>query len=632
MKGLLYVIESNNHDSVSLKKILGENPQIRFVSLMGIDLGGNATDEKIPMELFLEDSDKFLKSGIQTDGSSVELHEIATLNNARVDLVPDTNANWFVDYNFDYIDEETSLPVGTLKIPAFLVHEGKKVCSRGILEKAELNFRSSLMKIFKEYPHMINSIGINSVDDIEKIMLTSATELEFWVKTPEDKADLERLYVSQSLKEQYWKRTHGTIRTAMERSLRMLQEIGVEPEMGHKEVGGITSSISIDGSTNHAMEQLEIDWKYSNPMQCADNEIVIRELVEDVFTRHGLEVIFKAKPLDGVAGSGEHTHVGVSVKLKDGKIKNIFSPIEMTKDYTSEIGYGALMGMLYNYEVLNPFVTSSNDAFNRLVPGFEAPVCIVTCLGHTYEVPSRNRSILVGLIRDTENPLATRFELRAPNPLSNTYLVIAGMYQVMLHGIEAAAKSGLNTKELEKEISKEIGDESFYLETNRAYRDENDVFEHYNIEERNLRYGTPPATVYENMNNLEKYSYKLDSLKAGDVFTDKIINSFKIGSLDKWSKELRDRIIEDNRGIIRECRKLHVNDSMDVIDEVLWTKVEELRHYLMKDTLTKKSLFTQIKDALEIRNYELASSLQLEMKSKMKEIQRLYIQYKKNLY
>lgn len=632
MKNLLYVIEPNNHDSMNLKKILGENPQIRFISLMGIDLGGNATDEKIPMEVFLDDIDKFIKSGIQTDGSSVELHEIATLNNARVDLLPDTSANWFIDYNFDYIDEETNLPVGTLKIPAFLVHEGKKVCSRGILEKAVLNFKSSLMNIFKEHPHMINSIGINSVEDIDNIMLTSATELEFWVKTPEDKADLERLYVSQSLKEQYWKRTHGIIRTALEKSLRMLQELGVEPEMGHKEVGGITSSISIDGSTNHAMEQLEIDWKYSNPMQCADNEIVIRELVEDVFTRHGLEVIFKAKPLDGVAGSGEHTHVGVSVKLKDGKIKNLFSPIEMTKDYTSEIGYGALMGMLYNYEVLNPFVTSSNDAFNRLVPGFEAPVCIVTCLGHTYELPSRNRSILVGLIRDTENPLATRFELRAPNPLSNTYLVIAGMYQVMLHGIEAAAKSGLNTKELEKEISKDIGEESFYLETNRAYRDENDVFEHYNMEERNLRYGRPPATVYENMSNLDKYDYKLDSLKSGDVFTDKIINSFKKGSIDKWTKELRDRIIEDNMQIIRECRKLHINDSMDVIDEVLWNKVEELRYYLMKDTLTKKSLFTQIKDALENKDFELASNLQLEMKSKMKEIQRLYIQYKKNLY
>ena len=632
MTDLLYVIEASKHDSVNLNKILGENPQIKFVSLMGIDLGGNATDEKIPVEVFLDDIDKFIKSGIQTDGSSVELHEIAILNNARVDLLPDTNVNWYVDYNFDYIDEKTGLPVGTLKIPAFLVHEGEKVCSRGILEKAVLNFKAKILETLKQHPYMLKNIGINNADDIDDVILTAATELEFWVKTPEDKADLERLYVSQSLKEQYWKRTHGIIRTALEKSLRMLQELGVEPEMGHKEVGGITSSISIDGSTNHAMEQLEVDWKYSNPMQCADNEIVIREIIEDIFSRHGLEVTFQAKPLDGVAGSGEHTHVGVSVKLKDGTRKNVFSPIEMTKDYMSEIGYGALMGILYNYEVLNPFVTSSNDAFNRLVPGFEAPVCIVTSLGHTHELPSRNRSILVGLIRDVENSFATRFELRAPNPLSNTYLVISGLYQVMLHGIEAVANSGLSTKELEKEISKDLGEESFYLETNRAYRDENDVFEHYNMDERNLRFGRPPATVYENMKNLDKYAHKLDSLKSGDVFTDKIINSFKVGSLDKWSKELRDRIIQDNMGIIRECKKLHSTDSMDVIDEVLWNRVDELRHYLMKDTLTKKSLFTQIKEALENKDYELASTLQLEMKSKMQEIQRLYIQYKKNLF
>ncbi len=33
----------------------------------------------------------------------------------------------------------------------------------------------------------------------------------------------------------------------------------------------------------------------------------------------GLEVTFKAKPIHGVAGSGGHTHVGASVKLKEWK-------------------------------------------------------------------------------------------------------------------------------------------------------------------------------------------------------------------------------------------------------------------------------------------------------------------------
>lgn len=479
---------------------------------------------------------------------------------------------------------------------------------------------------------MIQNIGIENVSDIEEIILTAATELEFWVNTPEDKADLEKLYVSQSLKEQYWKRTHGIIRTCLEKTLIKLQQLGIEPEMAHKEVGGINSSISIDGKTNHAMEQLEISWKFSNPLQAADNELMVREVIDDVFTSNGLEVTFKAKPIYGVAGSGEHTHVGVSAKLKNGKIINLFSPRDMKEDYVSEIGYGALMGMLNNYEILNPIVTATNDGFNRLVPGFEAPVCIVTSLGHSYEVPSRNRSVLVGLVRDIKNPKTVRFELRSPNPLSNTYLVIAGCYQTMLDGIKAAAKSKLSTKELEKEICKEVGQESFYLEKDRAYRDENDVFEHYTLEERNQRFSVPPATVYENMKNLEVYESKLTCLKEGNVFSNAIIESFKMGALDKWTKELKDRIIQAHMDTIRSCVKLHNKENMDALDEVAWNAISDIKFNVMKDTLTRKSLFTNIKEAIENKDYETVSNLQLQLKREMEKIQNLYVQYRKNIY
>ncbi|MCH1960780.1 MULTISPECIES: glutamine synthetase [Romboutsia] len=632
MQKLLYTIERDNHNEKNLRDILSKNKHIKFVSLMGVDLGGNATDEKIPMELFLDDIDNFLESAVQTDGSSVELYNIATLNNAKVDLMPDTECTWFIDYNFEHIDEETNLPVGTLRIPAFLIHENKKVCSRGILKKSEKYFKNSIIELFREYPHLINNIGIEKADDIEDIILTAATELEFWVNTPEDKADLEKLSVSQSLKEQYWKRTHGIIRTCLEKSIIVLQKMGINPEMAHKEVGGINSSISIDGKTNHAMEQLEISWKFSSPIQTADNELLVREIIEDVFTSHGLEVTFKAKPIHGVAGSGGHTHVGVSAKLKDGSIKNLFAPRDMNKDYVSEIGYGALMGILKNYEVLNPIVTATNDGFNRLVPGFEAPVCIVTSLGHSYKLPSRNRSVLVGLVRDIKNPKTVRFELRSPNPLSNTYLVIAGCYQTMLDGIKAVAKSKLTTKELEKEISKDIGEESFYLEKNRSYRDENDVFEYYTIEERNERFSVPPATVYENMRNLEIDKSKVDVLKMGDVFTEAIIDSFKTGAIDKWTKELNNRIIQNDREIIRNCVKLHNNENMDALDEVTWNKICDIKFKVMKDTLTKKSLFTEIKEAIEFNDFEKVSKLQLELNGYIEDIQALYADYKKNIY
>jgi glutamine synthetase len=632
MQSLLYVIKKHNHNENDLREILSQHKNIRFVSLMGVDLGGNAIDEKIPMEVFLDDIIGFLNSGIQTDGSSVELYNIATLNNAKVDLMPDNDAIWYIDYNMENICDKCNLPIGTLKIPAFLLHEGKRVCSRGILKKSEQYIKDSIIEIIKKYPHMIKELDIDDINDIESINLTAATELEFWVNTPEDKIDLEALHVSQSLKEQYWKRTKGLIRTCLENSLIILQNLGLEPEMGHKEVGGITSSISIDGKTNHAMEQLEIDWKYSTPLQCADNELMAREVIEDVFSRNGLEVTFKAKPLDGVAGSGEHTHVGISAKLKNGKIVNLFSPSDMKSDYTTKFGYGSLMGILRNYEVLNPFVTSLNDGFNRLVPGFEAPVCIVTSLGHTYELPSRNRSILVGLIRDLNSPLATRFELRSPNPLSNTYLVIAGTYQTMLHGIKAVAKSNLSTKDLEKELSKDMGEEGFYLEKDRMYRDENDVFEDYNMEERNERFSRPPATVYENMKNLELQSYKIESLTQGDIFTEKIIDSFKTGAIDKWKKELKNRIIQDNIDIIRSLKKLHDTDNMNTLDEVAWDNINEIKHYVMKDTMNNKSLFTRIKEAIENKDYETASNLQIEMKHKMKEVQNQYIQYQKNIF
>ena len=547
MSSLLYYIKKEDHSGERLRKILEENKYIKFVSLMGVDLGGNATDEKIPVKLVLEDIEEFLNASIQTDGSSVELSNIATLNNAKVDLKADLDAAWFVDYNHEFIDEETGCPVGTLKIPAFLIHDNKKVCSRGTLERAEKYFKNSLTDIIRNNPEILENTNVDSPDDIESIELTAATELEFWVNTPEDKADLEKLFVSQSLKEQYWKRTHGVIRTCLEKCLIALENYGLEPEMAHKEDGGIHSSINIKGSTNHAMEQLEISWKFNKPLQAADNELWVREIVYDIFESHGLEVSFKAKPIHGVAGSGAHAHVSVAAKLKDGRLVNLFAPKDLKNDYLSPIGYASLMGMMKNYEVLAPIVTNTNDGFNRLVPGFEAPVCVVTSLGHTYEIPSRNRSVLVGLIRDIDKPKSLRFELRSPNPLSNKYLVIAGCYQTMLDGIKAIADlKQFDTKLLEAELSKAPSDKGFYLEEGRAYRDENNIFNYYTLEERNARFGQPPRTVYEAMLAFETYPEKLKSLTQGAVFTEAIIDSFKVGSLDKWKKKLSSRIIDRN--------------------------------------------------------------------------------------
>ena len=157
-KDLLYYIPAGQYGKEGVLALLEQHPEIKFVSLVGIDLAGNDTDEKIPSKLFLKDMDSFLHgTAVQTDGSSVVLPGIATLNDAKVDMIADLNANWFVDYNYDHIDPFTNKPIGTLRIPSFLIHNNKSVCSRNILTSAINTFKSTLLDIFKNKSPLIIS-------------------------------------------------------------------------------------------------------------------------------------------------------------------------------------------------------------------------------------------------------------------------------------------------------------------------------------------------------------------------------------------------------------------------------------------------------------------------------------------
>lgn len=246
-KKLLYYIPAGQYGKEGVLSLLEQHPEIKFVSLVGIDLAGNDTDEKIPMKMFFEDyEDFFAGKMVQTDGSSVVLTNIATLNNARVDIWADPDANWFVDYNYENIDEETGLPTGTLRIPSFLCHQNRFVDSRAILKNTKEYVTKELLDLLKN--NKINGLEHIDTENIEDIIFTTATELEFWVKTPEEDIELRELSASQKMQEQYWQRTHGMVRTAMEQAVKRLEDYGLKPEMGHKEVGGVKASIDTDNT------------------------------------------------------------------------------------------------------------------------------------------------------------------------------------------------------------------------------------------------------------------------------------------------------------------------------------------------------------------------------------------------
>ena len=622
---LLYVIPADNHSAQDLRNALSAHPEIKFVSLAAVDLMGNDTDEKIPMSDFIDNIENYLGGkAVQTDGSSVVLPGIATLNDGKVDLIPDINVIWYIDYNYEHIDFETGKPIGTLRIPSFLTHNGDEVCSRSILRKSSEYFQNEIKERFLKDGALCSEYGFTP-EELDRITLITATELEFWVNSPDEIISTEQLSISQELKESYWKRTKGVVRTALEQVIMILEKYGFNPEMGHKEVGGVKASLNSSGEFHFIMEQLEVDWKYSDALQGADYELIARIIIKEIFRLHGLDVSFNAKPLPGVAGSGEHTHVNAVAYLKSGKKINLFAPEDTTVDYLSRFGWGSLMGIMKYYSnVINPFVSATTDAFERLTPGFEAPTHCVASIGMDVLTPSRNRSVLLGLVRSEDNKYATRFELRAPNPHTNTYLCLSSVYQAMLDGITYALDSGKDSKALESEFTKPYGTPSDYLETDRLYRCEDDIFEDMDSNERDRLFGTPAATVYESIKPLKESSYA-EILCRGNVFNRQLLDSYYQAMLVRWEMELMEKIIPANLSLIRSITR--TDDGTVGYDDKLWTDINDLKLLLAKDTDESASIFTRIKAAVKSGDWEKTSEYQRAMKNAMNELKTTYKTY-----
>ncbi|HNT28480.1 MAG TPA: glutamine synthetase [bacterium] len=612
---LVYVVPEQSKERDALKEFILKHPYLRFVSLVGVDFLGNDTDERIPIEYFLKNLEDIFAGGVQTDGSSVNLPGIAELNDAKVDFIIDPDRAWFVDYNPDLLDRN-GVPVGTIRIPIFFRHHERFVCSRSVLHDTLEHLKRELRSLLAADRGFLAAHGIAAAG-IADIYFTLGTELEFWVSSPAPQVSSRELKVTQSLKESYWKRTRGEIRTCLEESLLLLQRYGLEPEMGHKEVGGVKGKITEQGRLHDVMEQLEIDWRFSDPLQAADNDILARFAVKDTFMRHGLSVTFVAKPVEGIAGNGKHMHIGIGLRLADGRRVNLFDPND-PKSHLSNYGYGAVMGILRNWEAVNPFVSHSNSALRRLQPGFEAPVSIVASLGRSPESPSRNRTVLAGLVRG-DSPLSIRFEVRAPNPHTNTYLAAAAMYLAMLDGMRYAA--GRTPADLHRELAKKRGEQANYLAADREYLSEEDIFEHYSEEGRTERYGKSPATVWEVMTHIENPP----TLYEGTPMTASVVRSFHISALNKWVIDICGKELDGIRRELAELRRYP--DRENKLDEKRWGEFEALRNDIIKDDERRPCAASRLSALFEKKEYAKASEALVSFRRKVSEARDAYRLY-----
>jgi len=183
-----------------------------------------------------------------------------------------------------------------------------------------------------------------------------------------------------------------------------LESLGFEIEASHHEV---------------APGQHEIDFKYANAVEAADNIQTFKYVVKNVAKQHGLHATFMPKPLHGVNGSGMHCHQS----LFRGN-ENAFY------DETDELGLSSvaksyMAGIMKHARGFAAITNPTVNSYKRLVPGYEAPCYIAWS--------AKNRSPLIRV--PASRGLSTRIEVRCPDPSSNPYLALAAMLAAGLDGI-----------------------------------------------------------------------------------------------------------------------------------------------------------------------------------------------------
>ncbi len=172
-----------------------------------------------------------------------------------------------------------------------------------------------------------------------------------------------------------------------------------------------------------APSQHEIDLRYTDALTMADTVMTVRMVVKELALHEGVHASFMPKPLEGVQGSGMHTHLS----LWRGE-ENAFADPSDTYGL-SPTAKRFIAGLLHHAREITAVTNQWVNSYKRLVAGYEAPVHISWA--------RNNRSALVRVpVTKRARPESTRIEYRAPDSACNPYLAFAVVLAAGLDGIE----------------------------------------------------------------------------------------------------------------------------------------------------------------------------------------------------
>ena len=204
----------------------------------------------------------------------------------------------------------------------------------------------------------------------------------------------------------------------------------------------------------------------------------------------------------------------------------------------------------------------------------------------------------------------------------------------MLDGIRAALEAGKTPAELEASISKKYGEKDFYLEKNREYRSERNIYTDYTREEREKLFGEPPSNVWQCFSAWGSGEDPLRNtglITGGDETLAMILRSYREQMILKWSMEYHDRYIENTMEYLRSCIRLHDDDNNEY-DAKNWRQVADLKDMIGHEVNGRSSLLMQARIAIDEVNYEELSRLEIIIEEKLEELREIYNKYRRNIF
>jgi glutamine synthetase len=157
----------------------------------------------------------------------------------------------------------------------------------------------------------------------------------------------------------------------------------------------------------------------------ADTVMTVRHVVKALARQAGIAASFMPKPLEGVQGSGMHTHLSL---WRDDA--NAF--VDPDDRYgLSELAHRFIAGLLAHAGEITAVTNQWVNSYKRLVPGHEAPVHV------SWARNNRSALVRVPTIKASKAD-STRLEYRAPDPAANPYLCFAVILAAGMAGVRGA--------------------------------------------------------------------------------------------------------------------------------------------------------------------------------------------------